>query len=189
MFKNKRKVKSDDDHKVPAGQQDQLVDDSDASLAPWGQPGRFVVGYVDEVNGPGALAVPEFVASRHELHILLRYWLEVDLKIRFWWFCTEQVGSDETRRQSFAVRRINRIAAAVNDDAVVQAAIREVEEAFGKKEHPAGNALAWKVFMGRATPAEQAEFRVEQNLFLHGGNAAGDEPGAVNPRDCPGGRP
>ncbi len=55
----------------------ELVEDSDSSLAAWGDPGRFVVGYVDEVNGPGAIAVPEFTASRHELLVLLKYWAEI----------------------------------------------------------------------------------------------------------------
>ncbi len=52
----------------------QLVEDSDWTVAPWGKPGAFVVGFVDEVNGRGAVAVPEFTATRYELFVLLKHW-------------------------------------------------------------------------------------------------------------------
>ena len=42
------------------------------SLLPWGND-RFVVGYVDEVNGPGAAEIPDFIPTRHELLSRMTY--------------------------------------------------------------------------------------------------------------------
>ena len=84
-----------------------LVEDSDWTVAPWGKPGDFVMGYVDEVNGRGAVAVPEFTATRYELLVLLKHWAEVGIDIPFRWFLYEQVGSSETRQDVFAASRVN----------------------------------------------------------------------------------
>ncbi len=141
----------------------ELVEDSDSSVAAWGGEG-LVVGYVDEVNGPGALAVPEFTASRHELLVLLKHWFEIELRIRFFWFCCECVGSSDTRLKAFAKRRVGRIAEALADEACVNKAIDEVYRVFGERR----GGLAWKVYSGEATPQEEREFREEQRKCLSG---------------------
>ena len=141
----------------------ELVEDSDSSVAARGG-GPFLVGYVDEVNGPGALAVPGFTASRHELLVLLKHWFEIEVDIEFWWFCVEQVGSSETRRRAFAARRVGRIAEALADEACVNKAIEEVYEALGEQN----GGLAWKVFRREATPQEEREFQEEQRELLGG---------------------
>ena len=146
-----------------------LVEGSDWTVAPWGKPGHFVVGYVDEVNGQGAVAVPEFTASRYELLVLLKYWAEIGIHMRFRWFLIEQVGSTEMRWEAFSARRVDRIASALADEAAVHAALDEVYDAYGKKHH----GLGWKVFMGEASPDEERQFRQEQDQFLRG------DPGAM----------
>ncbi len=141
-----------------------LVEDSDWTVAPGGEPGVCVVGQVDEVNGRGAVAVPEFVATRYELLVLLKHWAEIALDIEFWWFLSESVSSSEMRRRPFAVRRMNRIADALADEKSVREALDEVYETFGK-EH---DGPAWKVFMGKASPQEELQFRQEQDQWLRG---------------------
>ncbi len=147
----------------------QLVEDSDWTVAPWGKPGAFVVGFVDEVNGRGAVAVPEFTASRYELLVLLKHWAEIQIDIEFWWFLYEQVGSDETRQDVFAARRVNRIADALADEESVRAAIDEVYEPYRKLF----DGLGWKIFTGKASPEEERQFRQKQDQGL------GGDPGAM----------
>ncbi len=136
-----------------------LVEDSDWIIAPWGKPGYFVVGYVDEVNGQGAVAVPKFTASRYELLALLKHWAEIKIDIEFWWFSSGWVGSSETRQQVFAASVVNRIADALADEESVRAAIDEVYEGYGKRH----DGLAWKVFMRKASPEEERQFRQKQD--------------------------
>ncbi len=145
-------------------QPQELVEDSDWSLAARGDPGRFVVGYVDEVNGRGAIAVPEFTATRYELLVLLKYWAEIGLDIRYFWFWSESVGSHETRREAFAARRVDRIAEALADEEAVCSALDEVHDAYGKKQ----DGLAWKVFTKKATADEEHQFRQEQEQMCGG---------------------
>ncbi len=147
----------------------ELVEDSDWTVAPWGKPGHFVVGYVDEVNGRGAVAVPEFTATRYELLVLLKHWAEVGIHIRLWWFLYEQVGSSDMRQQAFAAKRVNRIADALADEESVRAAIDEVYEPYRKLF----DGLGWKIFTGKASPEEERQFRQKQDQGL------GGDPGAM----------
>src|ERR1039458_3474354 len=90
--------------------------------------GRWTVGSVDEVNGAGAVEMPGFVATKHELIQLVKYWASVRIDIRFVWFANQCVGSSETRLESFSGRRIARIAEVLGDDetsAAVQQAYAE----------------------------------------------------------------
>jgi len=148
-----------------------LVIDSDWSVAPVGND-KICIGYVDEVNGPGAAAVPEFVPTRAELIILFKHYYKKDLDIRFWWFCFEQAGSSDTRRQAFAARRWNRIADVLNlDEEAVQKLCREVEDVFRAQQEASGAqyaGLAWDVFMHKATPEQVAEYNAEKKAFWEG---------------------
>lgn len=119
------------------------------------------MGHVDEVNGPGALAVPTFVPSRHELIVLLKHWSKVVLDIRYEWFIFEQVGSAEMRLEPFANRGVNRIADALNDEDLVRKTLDEVHEGFARSQDP----LAWRVFTHQASPQEEQRFREK---FLRG---------------------
>jgi hypothetical protein len=139
-----------------------LVIDSDSLVAPWGP-----LGHVDEVNGRGALAVPEFIASRYELLVLLKHWTEIELDIRFWWFCFQMGDNSKGRLNTLAARRVNRIADALNDEKAVQTAIKEAQEAFGNKQ----DGLAWREFTGGATLEEESE----NDNFLSRGDASAME--------------
>lgn len=141
----------------------QFVEELTRSIAPMQSLGG-TSGYVEEVNGPGAWAVPEFVPSRHELVILLKYWVEIVCHIRFELNVLLQTGSDSMRREVFACMRMKRIAQALRDDEAVASAWDAVEEQFTKDLDP----LTRKIFMEQATPAEKARFREELHRRFQG---------------------
>jgi hypothetical protein len=132
-----------------------IVTNSDNEyLMPWGNE-QMAIGYVDEVNGNTAVEVPEFHPTHHELLQLVKYWKTVALDIEYFWFLFEQVGSSDTRQQSFAYRRINRIAVILGDEAVKRT-IDEVYEEFGKKQNP----KTWDIFLN-GTKEQWEEVRNE----------------------------
>jgi hypothetical protein len=72
--------------------------------------GPFAIGCVDEVNGDGAREILGFVPTKHELIQMAKYWLHRGLENDFFYVCYAQAGSSESRINSFAGRRLNRIA-------------------------------------------------------------------------------
>lgn len=117
--------------------------------------GRLTVGYVDEVNGPGAVEVPGFVATKHELIQLVKYWASIRVDIRFGWFANQCVGSSETRLESFSGRRIARIAEVLGEDET-SAAVQQAYAEYAKSIDP----HVWEVFL-KGTPAEQIALQEE----------------------------
>ena len=117
---------------------------------------------------PDAIAVPEFIVSRHELLVLLKYWAEIKVDVSFFCFWAEVSGGNLTSERAFAAKRINRIADALADEESVKKAFHEVYETYAKQHE----GLPWKVFSGKATPEEERQFREEQARFL------GGDPGA-----------
>ena len=146
-------------------QPQELVEDSDESVAPMGRPGGWVVGRVDEVNGRGAVAVPEFTATRYELFVLLKHWAETGIHMGYRQFLFEYSGSSDSRLAAFSWRRVDRIAEALADEEAVCAALDEVHDAYGKKQ----DGLAWKVFTKKASADEERQFRHEQDKLLSDG--------------------
>jgi hypothetical protein len=113
----------------------------------------ILIGYVEEVNGVGAKAVPEFIPTRHELLQLVKYWERIWLADRYDMYWSSQVGSTAIRRSTFARIRVNCIADVLGGD-VVEAAIDKVWEDFGKTAHP----RAWDHFRrGVPLPERAAE--------------------------------
>ena len=108
-------------------------------LASWGVNG-FVIGVVDEANGPGAVAIPDFGPCQQELRALLTYWVDVRMRIYFFGFLEGRSGSTEIRLGPFADRRIDRIWDVLGeeegrkafDEAV--AAFREKQTAEGRED-------------------------------------------------------
>ena len=131
---------------------DEFVEDVYLTPPPL-QGGGIVIGAVDEVNGRGALAVPAFVPTRHELLLLYAHWAETKLHIEFSNFFFMQGCSRNMRIRPFASRRMVRIEEALGDDPALEAAMQEVEKKFSATVSP----LAWKVFTGKATEAERLE--------------------------------
>jgi len=110
-------------------------------LRPWGNE-KIVIGYVEEVNGAGAMEVPEFDPTRYELIQLVKFWGEVALAIDYEVCLTRSSSSTDTRREAYAWRRINRIEAILGVDEVKKAVDEMVSE-FGKKQVK----RCWDVFL------------------------------------------
>jgi hypothetical protein len=117
--------------------------------------GRMTVGYVGEVNGPGAVEMPGVVATKHELVQLVKYWASIRIDIRFGWFANQCVGSTETRLESFSGRRIARIAEVLGDDET-SAAVEQAYAEYAKDIDP----RTWDVFLN-GTPEEQSALQEE----------------------------
>jgi len=120
-------------------------------------------GHVDEVNGDGAAEISGFVPTRDELLILAKHWAAVALDIEYFWFLYEQVGSSDRRIESFARRRVSRIAALFSDEAVTKA-ITAVEEQLGKKF---GSSKYWDIFL-HGTPGEHKAAQEEIAREMYG---------------------
>ena len=99
------------------------------------------IGHVSEVNGPDAAEVPAFVATRHELLQVAKYWADVELDLWFHMTTWDCAGSDWLRRASFAGRRLGRIEEALGGDAVKQV-VRQVREEFAARQDP----RHWRAF-------------------------------------------
>src|SRR5713226_73960 len=146
-----------------------MTTDSDG-LGAWGSSDLGIVGYVDEVNGQGARAVPGFVPTRYELSVLQRHWHQVRLKVEFRCFAEQQSSSLEWGLSPFAGRRVERITEALAagaeppDDGECARALREVEDEFDWNQNP----LTWRVFTGAASPEEE-QLHARQQELIHRG--------------------
>ena len=123
---------------------------------------RFVVGYIDEVNGPGAVEVPGFKVTRHEAIQLAKYWAGVEIDLDFSYFVDGQTGSTEIRLGPFASRRIARIAEALGEEEVATA-VNEAYEEFGKGI----DLRTWKIFR-EGTPEERQALQDEMAREMSG---------------------
>jgi hypothetical protein len=93
--------------------------------------GAFTVGYVPEVNGAEAAEVPEFVATKHELIQLVKYWYGRKFHNTLYYFFLGQSGSSEWRTNKYAERRLDRIGEYVPEKEFSEA-IEETEREFKK---------------------------------------------------------
>jgi hypothetical protein len=109
-------------------------------LMPSGNPG-VIIGYVDEVNGEGAKEIAGFVATRHELLELTKYWAQRVLDSEFFVFHTAQIGSDDLRIGPYGNRRIDRIAELIGKEPV-DAVVKQVQDDFAKEQDP----RIWEIF-------------------------------------------
>ena len=132
------------------------------SLLPWGND-RFVVGYVDEVNGPGAAEIPDFVPTRHELLQLVKMWVKEALGYEFFGFCHGLGCSSGSRRADYAWRRVSRIEELLGKEQLnetVEAAYAE----FGK-DH---DQRYWEIFMhGNREDQLALQDEIHQELTEH----------------------
>ena len=55
-----------------------------------------LIGRVSEVNGKGAEEVSGFVPTRHELCVLVKFWMTEVLDYDFWLFCYQQTCSQRS---------------------------------------------------------------------------------------------
>jgi len=101
-----------------------------------------VFGSVDEVNGPGAAEIPDFVPTRHELLQLLNFWVKEALDYEYFEFLYAQTGSTELRLIPYAWRRVNRIGELLGEERAKKAVEKAYAE-FGKNK----NQRDWEIFM------------------------------------------
>lgn len=130
-------------------EQNRVVKNSDNDeLLPCGDKG-LVFGYTNEVNGPGAEELKEFVVTRHELIQIVKYWAERRLGDSWDTFVTgDGINTTDFYQRCFAKRRIARAERALGKEAVDKA-FKEVEDEFkaGVKPRPAIDARLWGVFV------------------------------------------
>jgi hypothetical protein len=117
----------------------------------WIQAGACRIGFVDEVNGPGAEEVDFYKPTRHELKMLARYWAKTQLDIQVSWFFYRQAGSTDIRLEPYAANRLRRLSEAIGRE-VVDALVKELQQDQRKKM---GDEF-WRVFIGEATEEEKA---------------------------------
>jgi hypothetical protein len=143
----------DEWRKATSTEKRQACPDSEG-LGFWGTQ-SFTVGYVDEVNGPNSVEMPDFAPTRYELIQLAKYWATIVIDLRFDYFLYTQTGSSEWRLDAFANRRVGRIGEILGQDEFNKV-IDQAYEEYGKKQDP----RAWSVFLN-GTPEEQQAFQDE----------------------------
>jgi hypothetical protein len=116
-----------------------IVNADNRDLQPLSDHG-ITIGFVDEVNGPGAREVPEFTPTRTELLELVKYWTLIFLEWEHRRFETATAGSREVRMCPYADRRVYRIIELLGDDAAK--AVHEVSNQFAERVEP----LEWERF-------------------------------------------
>ena len=119
-----------------------VANQDNESLHAWGTH-RFIVGYVEKVNGSGAEGIPDFVPTRHELLALAKYWVQERLTQEFWCFCTQSSGSTEWRLLRYARRRVERITDLIAGEEVDCA----IEEAIAELGGKYGDDIFWSTFI------------------------------------------
>ena len=128
-----------------AEKQEATSEDDRDFLGPWVGSG-MVVGFVDEVNGPGSVEFSDYHPSRYELGILAKHWLDVRLStLTFCWFYAYS-GSTEIRILPYSERRLVRIAAILGDETYK----RLVGEVKDKYRQRCGDE-AWEAFQRNDT--------------------------------------
>ena len=119
-----------------------VANQDNESLHAWGTH-RFLVGYVEKVNGSGAEEIPDFVPTRHELLALAKYWVQERLTQEFWCFCTQSSGSTEWRLLRYARLRVERITDLIAGEEVDCA----IEEAIAELGGKYGDNIFWSTFI------------------------------------------
>ena len=88
-----------------------------------------LIGYVENINGPGARGCWEFQATHHEMKIIAKHWYRQLTDIDLFWFKHRTSGSTEWRTVEYAKRRLQRIRYWIGDAPVLEA-ISEVDAEF-----------------------------------------------------------
>jgi hypothetical protein len=93
--------------------------------------GGFTIGFVNEVNGPGAREVPQYTPTRAELLELIKYWESKFLVTAYFMFAHSQAGSVEIRLGPYAERRVARIVELLGYEG--EKGVRGVRDDFAKR--------------------------------------------------------
>jgi len=146
---------------------DNVENEDNELLLAFSTNGRFVIGSVDEVNGPGAQEIPDFIPTRHELIQLAKHWAREVVGIRWFEFVTGSTGSTEIRLRPYARRRIARIACLLGEDQI-EAAVDEVYDQFRKE----CDEKSWDIFMN----GDEAQWEAVQEEFHEKLDSGSHEP-------------
>jgi hypothetical protein len=144
--------------------------------------GRFLIGYVDEVHGPGAREIPGYVPTRDELTLLVEHWawMEVDRTFRHW-FMLGEASSTDSRLIAFAASRINRVAKLVGDD-FVNKIVSEVHDHYRRSSDI--DERTWHIFKhGDRKQWDEFQDEVMRKAF---GDEPQDEAGETPRKDAEG---
>ena len=140
---------------------ERIVRNSDNdNLLPWGNQ-KSVVGYVNEVNGPGAEEIAGYVPTQHELVQLVKYWYRRTLDDSWSFFLDGCTGSTEWRVAEFANRRFERAEAVIGAEAVVEA----IKEVRGEFKAEVKDDRLWDIFENGTEEQRDAVLKeTERNL-------------------------
>ncbi len=124
--------------------------------------GEFVVGHVPEVNGSEACELPEFVPTKHEVIQIAKYWFHRRLDNSFFFFTFTQTGSSEWRTNSYANRRLDRVAALLSEEEF-EKLIVDVERDYKDKNGITDE--VWNIFTnGSKEELEAYQDKVQQEI-------------------------
>jgi hypothetical protein len=123
--------------------------------------GAFIIGSVDEINGAGGKEVSEFVATRHELEQLAKYWAIERLEHDFWFFVCQQSGSSDWRRSVYIDRRLGRLREILGPEAMET--IWKDSIASFRKRRPKMTDEDWRVFT-EGTEEEKEAWRDKREM-------------------------
>ena len=119
------------------------------------QAGPFTVGLVDMIVGKRGLEVPGFVATKHEIIQLVRYWATEIIDLDFEFFLYGCTGSSEWRTREFANRRLDRITNLIGEEEATKA-WKQAEQAYSQRV----DQRAWKILI-EGTQEQQEAFQRE----------------------------
>lgn len=130
--------------------------------------GPIAIGFVDEVNGPGAAEMPDFVPTRHEVLQLVKFWAEKALDYEFVSeFAFGQYCSSGSRRRHYAWNRIAHITDLLGQEEVKKV-IDKVYAEFGKKQ----DQRWWDIFLHGN---EEQMFAVRDEIYRKMDSQSGEE--------------
>jgi hypothetical protein len=119
-----------------------------------------LIGFVDEVNGPGAVECDGYRPTAFELGLLARHWADAALDPLIFSFLYDSWGSSESRRTAYAGRRLRRLAGVIGQQAVdeaVAAVEKQLRQDYGLDDR------LWEIYR-RGDPDEWARIQEANNL-------------------------
>jgi hypothetical protein len=131
-----------------------------------------LIGHVEHVNGPGAQPIENFVATRHELELIARYWIQVALQNEADQYVWQTYGSDWSREMHYAWRRVSKLAAAIGDEFIDRVCAEEKGKLGDLDEQRA----AHEKWMAAKNKQDRSRFYEDVMRYVRG-ETCGLEPG------------
>ncbi len=101
----------------------------------------LIIRFVEEVNGPSAQEVPEYLPTKHGLLLLAEHWAKEAIGIEKYEWLSQQFGSLNYKLRVFAGRRLDRIGQLICQDEVKEV----VERVYSTAQQNLPNTL-WDAF-------------------------------------------